>query len=381
MQAVDITHVKQQPLSPATRNNGNGRSTTTTPFSQLLDEFKFPNPQRGDILQGEILRIEEDVVFVDVGSKRDALVPHDEVSEFDEAFLDGLSPGDDVPVYVTKTPRGDEPLWVSLERGLQIYDWQRARELYETGEQVELKVVGYNKGGLDVEFGRIQGFVPNSHIPEIRSTHDQRKRQQYKAKQINTTRLLKIIEVNADKERFVLSATAVQKEQRRQQLQKLSVGDIVTGTVVNLKKFGAFVDVGSGLTGLVHISKIDWEFLDHPADKLAVGDEITVRIDDIDLERQRLSLNRKALLPGPWERFTDRYQVGDYLVGEVTAVVEYGAFIKLAEDVKGLLHKNGMNLPHGTALKNVFQPGDTPIVQITHIDLKRERIALSTQLV
>ncbi len=381
MQAVDITHVKQQPLSPATRNNGNGRSTTTTPFSQLLDEFKFPNPQRGDILQGEILRIEEDVVFVDVGSKRDALVPHDEVSEFDEAFLDGLSPGDDVPVYVTKTPRGDEPLWVSLERGLQIYDWQRARELYETGEQVELKVVGYNKGGLDVEFGRIQGFVPNSHIPEIRSTHDQRKRQQYKAKQINTTRLLKIIEVNADKERFVLSATAVQKEQRRQQLQKLSVGDIVTGTVVNLKKFGAFVDVGSGLTGLVHISKIDWEFLDHPADKLAVGDEITVRIDDIDLERQRLSLNRKALLPGPWERFTDRYQVGDYLVGEVTAVVEYGAFIKLAEDVKGLLHKNGMNLPHGTALENVFQPGDTPIVQITHIDLKRERIALSTQLV
>lgn len=381
MQAVDITHVKQQPLSPATRNNGNCRSTTTTPFSQLLDEFKFPNPQRGDILQGEILRIEEDVVFVDVGSKRDALVPHDEVSEFDEAFLDGLSPGDDVPVYVTKTPRGDEPLWVSLERGLQIYDWQRARELYETGEQVELKVVGYNKGGLDVEFGRIQGFVPNSHIPEIRSTHDQRKRQQYKAKQINTTRLLKIIEVNADKERFVLSATAVQKEQRRQQLQKLSVGDIVTGTVVNLKKFGAFVDVGSGLTGLVHISKIDWEFLDHPADKLAVGDEITVRIDDIDLERQRLSLNRKALLPGPWERFTDRYQVGDYLVGEVTAVVEYGAFIKLAEDVKGLLHKNGMNLPHGTALENVFQPGDTPIVQITHIDLKRERIALSTQLV
>lgn len=382
MQAADTTRV-QQPVS-LTHNGHNGQNErngrfTTIPFSQLLDEFEFPQPQRGDILQGEILRIEEDVVFVDVGSKRDAIVPYDEVSAFDEAFLDDLSPGDDVPVYVTKTPRGDEPLWVSLERGLQTYDWQRARELEKTGELVELKVVSYNKGGLVVEFGRIQGFVPNSHIPEIRSIQDQSKRQQYKAKQLNTTRLLKIIEVNADKERFVLSATAVQEKQRQQQLQKLSVGEVLTGTVTGLKKFGAFVDVGNGLTGLIHISKIDWEFLDHPADKLALGDEITVQIDDIDLERQRLSLNRKAMLPGPWERFAEKHQPGDWVEGEVTAVVEYGAFLKLNEHVKGLLHQNQMKLPIGLAVENVFQPGDTPMVKITHIDLNNERISLSTQ--
>lgn len=380
MQAANTTRVQQQvSLTHNSQHSPNGRYTTPS-FSQLLDEFEFPQPQRGDILQGEILRVEEDVVFVDVGSKRDALVPYDEVSEFDDAFLDGLSPGDDVPVYVTKTPRGDEPLWVSLERGLQTYDWQRAKTLHDEDKTIELKVVNYNKGGLVVEFGRIQGFVPNSHLPEIRSTHDQHKQQQYKAKQIGTTRLLKIIEVDAKRERFVLSATAVQKKQQQQQLQKLSVGDVLTGTVTGLKKFGAFVDVGNGLTGLVHISKMDWEFLDHPADKLALGEEITVQVDDIDLERQRLSLNRKALLPGPWEQFADRYQVGDWVEGEVTAVVEYGAFIKLTEHVKGLLHQNQMSLPNGTAVENVFQPGDTPMVKIIHIDLDKERIALSTQL-
>jgi 4-hydroxy-3-methylbut-2-enyl diphosphate reductase len=177
----------------------------------------------------------------------------------------------------------------------------------------------------------------------------------------------------------VLSATAVQKKQQQQQLQKLSVGDVLTGTVTGLKKFGAFVDVGNGLTGLVHISKMDWDFLDHPADKVALGEEITVQVDDIDLERQRLSLNRKALLPGPWEQFADRYQPGDWIEGEVTAVVEYGVFVKLAKDVKGLLHKNQVSLPSGAALENAFQPGDTPMVKITHIDLDKERISLSTQ--
>jgi small subunit ribosomal protein S1 len=391
MQAADTTRVQQQfsPTSPkhsdqngrnGNGRNGNGRSTTPTSFSQLLDEFEFPQPQRGDILQGEILRIEEDVVFIDVGSKRDALVPHDEVSAFDEVFLDGLSPGDDVPVYVTKTPQGDEPLWVSLERGLQTHDWERAETLYDEDEALELKVVSHNKGGLVVEFGRIEGFVPNSHIPEIRATPDQQKRQHHKAKQIDTTLLLKIIEVDPSRERLVLSATAVQKKQQQEQLQKLSVGDVLTGTVTGLKKFGAFVDVGNRLTGLVHISKIDWEYLDHPADKLAPGEEISVQVDDIDLERQRLSLNRKALLPDPWEQFAEKYEAGDWLEGEVTAVVEYGAFIKLTEDVKGLLHKNQINLPTGAALENLFQPGDTPLVQIAHIDLDRERVSLSTHL-
>lgn len=382
MQAADTTRVQQQVSLTHNGNDQNERNGryTTLPFSQLLNEFEFPQPQRGDILQGEILRIEQDVVFVYVGSKRDALVPYGEVSEYDEAFLDDLSIGDNVPVYVTKTPQGDEPLWVSLEHGLQTYDWQRAKELYDEDEAIELKVVGYNKGGLVVEFGRIQGFVPNSHIPEIRSTHDVSKRQQYKAKQIDTTRLLKIIEVNADQDRFVLSETAVQKKQRQQQLQELSVGDVLTGTVTGLKNFGAFVDVGNGLTGLIHISKIDWEFLDHPAEKLALGEKITVQVDDIDLERQRLSLNRKALLPGPWEQFAEKYQPGDWIEGEVTAVVTYGAFIKLTEHVKGLLHRNQMNSPNGIAVENVFQPGDTPMVKITHIDLDKERIALSTQL-
>lgn len=371
--ATATISVEQQLLSIPQKQNGR------SPFSQLLDQFDYPQPQRGDIIQGEILRIEDDVVYIDIGSKRDALVPYEEVKELDDALLDDLSRGDDVPVYITQTPRGDEPLYVSLERGLQMYDWEKAQELFDNDEVIELKVVNFNKGGLVVEFGRLQGFVPNSHIPEIRSTHDKKAQQRFKISQIDSTRLLKIIEVIPEQERFILSATAVQAEERRRQLQKLAIGDTLTGTVTGLKKFGAFVDVGNGLTGLIHISKIDWQFLDHPADVLALGDEVTVKIDNIEPDRQRLSLNRKTLLPGPWEQFADRYQEGDWIEGEVTAVVSYGAFIKLTDDIKGLLHQNEMNIPLIETEETMLQPGDNLLVKIHNIDVDQKRISLSTK--
>jgi small subunit ribosomal protein S1 len=371
--ATATINVEKQLLSIPQKQNGR------SPFSQLLDQFDYPQPQRGDIIQGEILRIEDDVMYVDIGSKRDALVPYEEIKELDDALLDDLSRGDDVPVYITQTPRGDEPLFVSLERGLQMYDWEKAQELFENDEVIELKVVGYNKGGLVVEFGRLQGFVPNSHIPEIRNTHDKKAQQRFKISQIDSTRLLKIIEVTPEQERFVLSATAVQAEEQRRQLQKLAIGDTLTGTVTGLKKFGAFVHVGNGLTGLIHISKIDWQFLDHPADVLALGDEVTVKIDNIEPDRQRLSLDRKALIPGPWEQFADRYQEGDWIEGEVTAVVSYGAFIKLTDEIKGLLHQNEMNTPLLDTEETMLQPGDKLLVRIGKIDVDRKRISLSTK--
>lgn len=375
--ATATISVEKQLLSITPKQNGR------SPFSQLLDQFDYPEPQRGDIIQGEILRIEEDVVYVDIGSKRDALVPYEEVKELDDELLDNLSRGDDVPVYITQTPRGDDPLFVSLERGLQLYDWEKAQELFENEEVIELKIINHNKGGLIVEFGRLQGFVPNSHIPEIRNNHDKKAQQRFKISQIGTTRLLKIVEVTPEQERFVLSATAVQAEEQRRQLQKLTISDTLTGTVTGLKKFGAFVEVGNGLTGLIHISKIAWQFLDHPADVLALGDEVTVEIDNIELDRQRLSLNRKALLPGPWEQFADRYEEGDWIEGEITAVVSYGAFIKLEDDSKGditgLLHHNEMDIPLMETEETLLQPGDKLLVRIQKIDIDQKRISLSTK--
>lgn len=375
MQITDKT--ERQVDSPSQPYNGNGRS----PFGQLLDEYDYPKPQRGDILHGEVLRVEEDVLFVDVGSKRDAMVPYDEVSQLDETLLQNLSRGDEVPVYVTRTPINDEHLMVSLERGLQHQDWQEAKALQAKDEIIELKVIHYNKGGLTVQFRAIQGFVPNSHIPEFRRIRHKNERQQFKAKQIGKKRFLKFIEVDPKQHRLVLSATAVQKEQRQQKLESLAEGEVVTGKVVSLKKYGAFVDVGQDVIGLLHISKIDWKHLDHPSEILKVGEDVEVIVENIDVARERLSLNRKALLPDPWEQFAQDYEKGDLIEGVVTTIVDFGAFIRLASSVEGLLHQNEINLPYEGTTADVLQPGDTVIVRIISLEPARRRLGLSIRRV
>ena len=365
----------EQSLSPQQTQNGR------IPFKQLLNEYEYPQPKQGDIIKGEILRIDEDVLYVDIGAKRDAIVPYEEVNQLDEELLDDLSTGDEVPVFVTRTPLGEEELWVSLERGLQQYDWERAEKLAAQAETIELLVIKQNKGGLIVEFGRLEGFVPNSHLPDIRHNHNSQFRQKYKAKKIGTTIPLKMIEVNPSQKRFVLSAMAAQKEQRQARLQALEEGEIITGKVVGLKEYGAFIDIGDGLKGLLHITNIMWDRLNHPADVLNVGDAIKVMVENVDLARERISLNRKLLLPVPWQKFAADYDVGDLVEGEVVAIVDFGAFIKISAGVEGLLHKNELYRPQDDAVEDILQVGDSVLVRIISLDAGKKRLGLSMRQV
>ena len=381
MQEALLSLINVQPTNftnstDTTENN----STNHIPFFELIEEYDFPQPKRGDIIQGEILRIDDDVVFIDIGSKRDAMVPHQEIAQLDDTFLDTLSTGDTVPVYVTHTPKGNEQLIVSLERGLQELDWKRAATLQADDTAVELKIINYNKGGLVVEFGRIQGFVPNSHIPAIQNVYAQDKRTSYKSKLVDNTIKLKIIELDPSRERFVLSAKSAQKEQRQERINSLEVGEKLTGTIVNMKHYGAFVDIGDSVVGLLHISRMAWEHIDRPENLFNVGDEIEVLIDKVDVEKEKISLNRKALLPSPWEMFDQNWSAGDLLEGEVTAVVDFGAFIRL-EGIEGLLHKNEMNIPSDSDPSAVLEEGDIILVRIVQIDVAQERLSLSTRRV
>ena len=360
-------------------NSTNGNEHT--PFFDLIEEYDFPQPQRGDIIHGEILRIDHDVVFIDIGSKRDAMVPYQEVAQLDDEFLENLSTGDTVPVYVTRTPVGSEQLLVSLERGLQELDWERAAKLQEDDTTVELKIVNYNKGGFVVEFGRIQGFVPNSHIPAIQNVYNHDQRTSFKSKQVDNTIKLKIIELDPQRERFVLSAKSAQKDQRKEMLNSLSIGDKFTGHVVNLKHYGAFVDIGNGLVGLLHISRMAWEHINKPDDLFSVGDEVEVLVDKVDVEKEKISLNRKALLPSPWQTFADKQAAGDLVEGEVTAVVDFGAFVRVDEGIEGLLHKNEMNIPNDADPSDALAEGDVILVRIVQIDVAQERLSLSTRRV
>lgn len=359
-------------------NNGDG----AIPFATLLDEYEHLVPKRGQFLQGEVLRIENDVLYIDVGAKRDAIVPYRDLDRFeDEGIIDNISRGDQVPVYVTKTPMGDEELLVSLKKGLEHHDWIQAEADFEEDKLLELKVVGHNKGGILVEFGHLEGFVPNSHIPSLRHVvYNQQELARQKALMVDETLSVKIIEVDLKRKRLVMSAKAAEKEARLEQLEEIEEGQIMKGRIDNIVNYGAFVDLGH-ITGLLHISEIAWQQIDHPSDILEVGEEIEVRIENIDEERERIGLSRKVLLPSPWEDFAETHKVGDLIEGEITGLVDFGAFVTLPSQIEGLVHVSEINLPVDASPKEVLQNGERVLVRIINIEAEDERIGLSLRRV
>ena len=350
------------------------------PFNELLDSYEYAPPQQGQILEGQILFIYPDAVYVDVGAKRDAIVPHDEMVKLGESLLAGLSAGDQVPVYVTHTPVGNQELIVSIDKGLQKYDWLRAKEAYASGEILNLTVIGVNKGGLLVELGRLEGFVPNSHVPELRRIRDPRQQQVQKARLLDTQLKLKIIDLDESLQRLVMSAVAAQTEERQALLNTLKPGQQVTGRVTAVTSFGAFVDLG-GIDGLIHISRLAHHHVQHPSEVLSVGDEVTVLVEKVDVARERISLNRQAVLLSPWEALPKKHKSGDLVEGRVTNLADFGVFVRIDSGVVGLVHISEITLPPNSSLKDMFQAGETILVRIIDMVPEDQRLSLSRRRV
>lgn len=356
-------------------------TASTLSFAELLDEYEYTMPQRGAIIRGRILRVEENAVFIDVGAKRDAIVSSSDLGMLDQDLLGSLERGMELPVYVLTSPVGDEELLVSIHKGLEQEDWERAERLLESEEAVELEIVGYNKGGLLVQFGQLQGFVPNSHVPDLRYSGGQLQAETRKARRVGETLLLKVLEVDQPRRRLILSAKAAHKEQRRRTLEQLEKGSVVEGRVANIVKYGAFVDLGGGVSGLLHVSEMAWRRVDDPHEVLNVGDKIDVEIQDVDPERERISLSRKAVLPNPWDSVEQRYKVGDLVEGRVTNIEDFGAFVEVDDGVVGLVHVSEIDVFGPATIADIVHEGDTVLVRILDIDPREERLSLSMRRV
>jgi small subunit ribosomal protein S1 len=294
-------------------------------------------------------------------------------------MLDQLKAGNEIQVYVTETPGRNGNLIVSIERGLEAIDWQQAVQLKELEESREYTVIGDNRGGILVGFGRLRGFVPNSQILEIRRA-PRSERDEIKRRLIGERLLLKVIEVEQRRRRLVLSEVAARNELRQMRLEELHVGEVLTGKVVSLVPFGAFVDLG-GVDGLVHISNLAWENVSHPGDVVSEGEDIEVLVTGVEIERERVSLSRKALLPNPWDEFARKHQIGELLEGVVESSRDFGTFVRLEEGIVGMIHVSEMG-DYGTRQpEEVFLPEDKVLVRIIEIDPERERVGLSTRKV
>jgi small subunit ribosomal protein S1 len=346
----------------------------------LEQDLDLDLPGRGDLREGVIVEIRPSELLVNVGSKRDGVVPQSDLARLDQEYVKSLHEGQTVDVVISKQPDDDGIFVLSMADALQQRDWITAQELLENGEITVHKVVGYNKGGLTVEFNHLRGFVPASHIVDMPRNLSEDQRRIELENRIGQKMRLKVIEVERRRRRLVMSESLAEREyqaQRREELFKtLNVGDIITGEVRSLRPFGAFVDIG-GADGLLHVSEIGWSNINHPREALEVGETIDVQVIRIDPDNQRIALSRKRLLPNPWDTVEDRYHPGDVVPANITRVVDFGAFAELEPGIEGLIHISELaDIAVAEPLKTV-RVGDKVEVKVLRVDRKRQRVGLS----
>ena len=361
-------------------HNGEESNQGLSEFEQLLDEYTYTAPKRGQIKEGEIKYIDEDSIIIDVGMKRDAVVYSSEINQLDEDYLKGLSIGDVIPIAIQRTPIGDEDLVVSVADALVYQNWEEVKKIKEEGDVVELEVVGENRGGLLVKFNRIEGFVPNSHISKMKKFLNRTQLTRKKERLVGENLIVTPIEVDRGNQRLVFSARAAEESVQEQRFEEIKEGEVITGKVVNIVDFGVFVDLGK-VDGLVHLSELSWKRVKHPSDVLDIGDEIDVLVMNVDMDRNRIQLSRKALMQGPWDTIEENYVPGDLVEVKIVNVVDFGAFAQLPQGIHGLIHVSELGYASsGDPLKTVG-PGDEVLVKILNIDRNRERISLSMRQV
>ncbi|NJN83851.1 MAG: S1 RNA-binding domain-containing protein [Caldilineaceae bacterium] len=350
-------------------------------FEQYLDQdLDLDLPGRGDLREGIIVEIRSSELLVNVGSKRDGVVPQSDLSRLEPDFVKNLSEGDTVDVVISRQPDDDGIFVLSIADAFQQKDWLTAESLLENGEITVHQVVGFNKGGVTVEFNHLRGFVPASHLTDMPRNLSEDQRREELESRIGQEVRLKVIEVERRRRRLVMSQMLAEREYRNQRKEELfrtlSVGDVVEGIVRSLRPFGAFVDIG-GADGLLHVSEIGWVPLGHPREALEIGDEIQVQVIRLDAENHRIALSQKRLLANPWDGVETRYDVGAIVPATITRVVDFGAFAQLEPGVEGLIHISELaDITVAEPLKSVHS-GDEVKVKVLRVDRRRQRVGLS----
>ena len=328
--------------------------------------------QEGDIVTGTVVRVDKDEVLVDIGYKSEGVIPANELSikkSVDPS--EEVAMGDVIDALVLTKEDADGRLILSKKRARFERAWQRIEKAAEEGTPVEGAVIEVVKGGLILDLG-VRGFLPASLV-DIRRVADLEEF-------LGKTLQCRVIELNRFRNNVVLSRRAVLEEERRgvreQILDSMNVGDLVKGTVSNIVDFGAFVDL-DGIDGLIHISELSWSHVNHPSEVLNIGQEVTVKVLDIDRERQRISLGLKQTQKDPWQQVFENRQVNEIVHGRVTKLVSFGAFVEIEEGVEGLIHISELASHHVEEPSEILRVGQEINVKIIELDPDRRRLSLS----
>jgi small subunit ribosomal protein S1 len=351
---------------------------TRGPDGELIPDYDatFPIINEGEVVRGKVVRVDKDEVLVDIGYKSEGVIPVAELSirrsinPADEVKL-----GDEIDALVMTKEDTEGRLILSKKRARFEMAWKRIEGAAETGEPVDGTVIEVVKGGLILDLG-VRGFLPASLV-DIRRVQDL---EEFTGQQLRC----KVIELNRSRNNVVLSRRAVLEEERREMrqaiLDRLSPGDVVEGTISNIVDFGAFVDL-EGIDGLIHISELSWSHVNHPSELLEIGQEVRVKVLDIDRDRQRISLGLKQTQSDPWQQVIDTYDQGEVVEGRVTKVVTFGAFVEILPGVEGLVHISELAAHHVENPREIVSQGETVRAKIIEMDAERRRLSLSLKRV
>ena len=335
-------------------------------FRDVVDETSI-DVREQDIVEGRVLRVNEDYVVIDIGYKSDGIVSRDEFGE------EEIHPGDTVEVYLERKEDRDGQLVLSKEQADKVRRWQRVEEIYENEEVIEGTIIRRIKGGMIVElFDGMEAFLPGSQI-DVRPVRDF---ESY----LETRMEFKIVKLNPENENIVVSHRELieheLEEQRQEILEQLEVGQVLEGTVKNIVDFGVFIDLG-GVDGLLHITDLSWGRVSHPSEVVELDQELEVVVLDYEEERQRISLGLKQLRDHPWDQIGNKYDEGDVVEGKVVSITNYGAFVEIEKGIEGLVHISEMSwtrhIEHPSQMVSLGQVVD---VKILNIDQEERKISL-----
>jgi len=336
-----------------------------------LRDFK-----EGDIVEGEIVKIDRDEVLLDIGYKSEGVIPAKELSiRHDVDPSEVVKVGDRVEALVLQKEDKEGRLILSKKRAQYERAWGRIEEVMRSGGTIKGPVIEVVKGGLILDIG-LRGFLPASLVDlrRVRDLHPF----------VGTELEAKIIELDRNRNNVVLSRRAFleesQSEGRKKFLESLREGERRKGTVSSIVNFGAFVDLG-GVDGLVHVSELSWKHVDHPSEVVQVGQEVEVEVLGVELDRERVSLSLKATQEDPWKEFERRYSAGEIIDGQVTKLVPFGAFVRVAAGIEGLVHISEISDQHVDTPESVLSVGDEVRVKVIEVDVPRRRISLSMRQV
>ena len=366
---------------------GEQHNNNNQTMESLLNEqeLNVDLPQAGEIRTGVIASISSSQILVSIGAKSEGVVSGRELDQLSAEEREALQVGQEVHVYVVNPEDANGNVVLSWKRAQEQISWENVEKLLASDNVIESKIIGFNKGGLIAGVEGLRGFVPSSQISAMRRSQSTGETPEQRwQKMIGQPITVRVIEVDRERRRLILSERAASTESRQsikeRVIEELEEGKTYTGRVTSLANFGAFINI-NGADGLVHLSELSWDHIEHPREVLEVGQEVKVKVINVDRDKKRIGLSVRALQSDPWKSRVEKYSVGQLVEGVITRLTKFGAFARLEGDIEGLIHISEIAEHRIEHPKEVLKEGEVKSLRVIRIDPEQHRIGLSLRKV